>query len=141
MLLNYKSKFFLFTSLLILLSFSAYAKKAPESFANLAEMLSPSVVNISTTTVIEDRKQNLPAFPPGSPFEEFFKQYHNQPHKLRIIDVFMVFAFLTGVIQFIYVCIVGTFPFNSFLSGFISTVGTFVLLGLQTTSSFPFFNF
>eukprot|EP01115_Flamella_aegyptia_P003762 TRINITY_DN1699_c0_g1_i1.p1 TRINITY_DN1699_c0_g1~~TRINITY_DN1699_c0_g1_i1.p1 ORF type:complete len:110 (+),score=11.95 TRINITY_DN1699_c0_g1_i1:24-353(+) len=59
---------------------------------------------------------------------EFFTQYHRQPHKLRIIDVFMVFAFLTGVIQFIYVCIVGTFPFNSFLSGFISTVGTFVLL-------------
>ena len=56
---------------------SSYAKKAPESFANLAEILSPSVVNISTTTVIEDRKQNLPAFPPGSPFEEFFKQFQD----------------------------------------------------------------
>ena len=59
------------------LPLSGYAKKAPESFANLAEILSPSVVNISTTTIIEDRKQNLPAFPPGSPFEEFFKQFQD----------------------------------------------------------------
>ena len=57
------------------ISFSALAKKAPESFANLAEKLSPSVVNISTTTVIEDRQNNMPTFPPGSPFEEFFKQF------------------------------------------------------------------
>ena len=74
MYLNYKSKFFLFT-LLLFIPLSGYAKKAPESFANLAETLSPSVVNISTTTIIEDRKNNLPSFPPGSPFEEFFKQF------------------------------------------------------------------
>ena len=67
MILNYKTKFFLLTFLLITLPFSIYAKKAPESFANLAEILSPSVVNISTTTIIEDRKNNLPVFPPGSP--------------------------------------------------------------------------
>jgi len=34
---------------------------------------------------------------------------------------------LTGIIQFVYCCIVGTFPFNSFLSGFISSVASFVL--------------
>lgn len=39
--------------------------------------MSPSVVNISTTTIIEGRKKNLPAFPPGSPFEEFFKQFQD----------------------------------------------------------------
>ena len=75
MFLNYKLKIFLLTFTLMFMPLSVNAKKAPESFANLAEMLSPSVVNISTTTIIEDRKNNLPAFPPGSPFEEFFKQF------------------------------------------------------------------
>ena len=77
MYLNYKLKIFLFSFLLLLIPLSGYAKKAPESFADLAKALSPSVVNISTTTIIEDRKQNLPAFPPGSPFEDFFKQFQD----------------------------------------------------------------
>ena len=77
MLINHKMKIILLTLLLMFTPLSSYAKKAPESFANLAEILSPSVVNISTTTIIEDRKQNLPAFPPGSPFEEFFKQFQD----------------------------------------------------------------
>jgi oligosaccharyltransferase complex subunit epsilon len=49
------------------------------------------------------------------------------PQKLKIIDVFLTYIVLTGVIQFAYVALVGTFPFNSFLSGFISTIGSFVL--------------
>ena len=77
MLINHKMKIILFIFLFMFTPLSSYAKKAPESFANLAEILSPSVVNISTTTIIEDRKQNLPAFPPGSPFEEFFKQFQD----------------------------------------------------------------
>ena len=77
MFLNYKLKIILLTFSFIFFSLKGYAKKVPESFANLAEILSPSVVNISTTTIIEDRKQNLPAFPPGSPFEEFFKQFQD----------------------------------------------------------------
>jgi serine protease Do len=77
MFLYYKIKIFLLTFLLIFIPLSGNAKKAPESFANLAEVLSPSVVNISTTTIIEDRKNNLPPFPPGSPFEEFFKQFQD----------------------------------------------------------------
>ena len=75
MFLNFKTKFVFLAYLLIFIPFSSFAKKAPETFANLAETLSPSVVNISTTTIIEDRKNNLPTFPPGSPFEEFFKQF------------------------------------------------------------------
>ena len=75
MFLNYKLNIYLLTFLFVFTPLSGYAKKAPESFANLAEILSPSVVNISTTTIIEDRKNNMPAFPPGSPFEEFFKQF------------------------------------------------------------------
>ena len=55
------------------------AKSAPESFADLAERLLPAVVNISTTQVIESREgqggQQMPQFPPGSPFEDFFKDF------------------------------------------------------------------
>ena len=36
---------------------------------------------------------------------------------------------LTGIIQFVYVILAGTFPYNSFLAGFIASVGTFVLAG------------
>ncbi|UYV64851.1 DAD1 [Cordylochernes scorpioides] len=49
------------------------------------------------------------------------------PQKLKIIDAYLIYILLTGIIQFVYCCIVGTFPFNSFLSGFISSVVSFVL--------------
>ena len=47
--------------------------------------------------------------------------------KLKIIDAYLVYIFFTGVFQFLYCCLVGTFPFNAFLSGFISSVASFVL--------------
>ncbi|KAL3108445.1 hypothetical protein niasHT_015367 [Heterodera trifolii] len=47
--------------------------------------------------------------------------------KLKIIDAYMVYIFFTGVFQFAYCLLVGTFPFNAFLAGFISTVACFVL--------------
>ncbi|EFP11693.1 CRE-DAD-1 protein [Caenorhabditis remanei] len=47
--------------------------------------------------------------------------------KLKIIDAYMTYILFTGIFQFIYCLLVGTFPFNSFLSGFISTVTSFVL--------------
>ena len=55
------------------------AKPIPDSFADLAERLMPSVVNISTTQTIKTNGKQLPfQFPPGSPFEEMFKDF-NQP--------------------------------------------------------------
>jgi len=55
------------------------AKPIPDSFADLAEKLMPSVVNISTTQTIKTNANPLPfQFPPGSPFEEMFKDY-NKP--------------------------------------------------------------
>lgn len=51
------------------------------------------------------------------------------PKKLKLIDAYLVYVLLTGIIQFAYCLLVGTFPFNSFLSGFISTVGCFILAG------------
>jgi serine protease Do len=53
----------------------ANAKDMPGSFADLAERLMPSVVNISTTTTVKTNTNPFPGFqfPPGSPFEDMFK--------------------------------------------------------------------
>ena len=74
-LLFYIFKLTVFSFISFSLTSIASAKTAPNSFADLAEKLSPSVVNISTTTIIEQRSNEMPAFPPGSPFEDFFKQF------------------------------------------------------------------
>ncbi len=52
------------------------AKNPPDTFANLAEKLMPSVVNISTTQTIKAQSTPFPfQFPPGSPFEDMFKEF------------------------------------------------------------------
>uniref|UniRef100_K1PNV6 Dolichyl-diphosphooligosaccharide--protein glycosyltransferase subunit DAD1 n=1 Tax=Magallana gigas TaxID=29159 RepID=K1PNV6_MAGGI len=63
-----------------------------------------------------------------SVLKKFYDEYMTSTSKrLKIVDAYLVYILLTGVIQFVYCALVGTFPFNSFLSGFISTVGSFVL--------------
>ena len=67
----------IFVVLLIfnLLPFSSL-RAVPESFADLAEKLMPSVVNISTTQTVTTTSNQFPfQFPPGSPFEEMFKDF------------------------------------------------------------------
>ena len=55
----------------------ANAKDAPSSFADLAEKLMPSVVNISTSQTVVTKSNPFPGFefPPGSPFEDMFKDF------------------------------------------------------------------
>ncbi len=66
-------------SILILFSAfitSALSRSTPESFADLAEKLMPSVVNISTTQTVKSAANPFPfQFPPGSPFEDMFKEF------------------------------------------------------------------
>ncbi len=59
------------------MALTARAAPAPDSFADLAERLLPSVVNISTTQTLKnpDKGLDMPQFPPGSPFEDFFKNF------------------------------------------------------------------
>jgi serine protease Do len=49
----------------------------PSSFADLAEALLPSVVNISSTQKVQEMQDmpEMPQFPPGSPFEDFFEEF------------------------------------------------------------------
>ena len=61
----------------------AHSLQTLPSFEALAEKLLPTVVNISTTTKIKsDGKPEMQApdlqLPPGSPFEEFFKEFYDQ---------------------------------------------------------------
>ena len=51
---------------------SADAQNRPATFAELAEQVSPSVVNITTSTVIASRTGPQGVVPEGSPFEDFF---------------------------------------------------------------------
>ncbi len=55
----------------------AVARSAPDSFADLAQKLTPAVVNISTSQKVTGGSGQvpMPQFPPGSPFEEFFKDF------------------------------------------------------------------
>ena len=58
------------------ISFSGNTKDIPSSFADLAERVMPSVVNISTTTTVTSQANPFPfQFPPGSPFEDMFKEF------------------------------------------------------------------
>ncbi len=61
----------------------AAARPAPDSFADLAAKLLPAVVNVSSSANIEARNAptpEFPVFPPGSPFEQFFKDFLNRNH-------------------------------------------------------------
>lgn len=61
---------------IIFVSTNLFASERPDSFADQVEKLSPAVVNISTTTIVNDgQAMDMPQFPPGSPFEEFFKNF------------------------------------------------------------------
>ena len=71
-----KIKTFFFT-LILFINFPliTYSHDIPNSFAELAEKLMPSVVNIATTQTVVTRSNPFPnfQFPPGSPFEDMFK--------------------------------------------------------------------
>ena len=70
---------FIIWTILLTFSFSqkSISQTIPASFADLAERLMPSVVNISTTQTIVTKNNPFPGFefPPGSPFEDMFKEF------------------------------------------------------------------
>ena len=74
-------------AILMFAATSASARGAPESFADLAEKLLPSVVNISTVQAPseEESRRNVPNLPPGSPFQDFFDEFfdNQEPNRDR----------------------------------------------------------
>ncbi len=71
------NKFFVYLIFFyFLFNIQGNTKGMPDSFADLAEKLMPSVVNISTTQTITTSTNPFPfQFPPGSPFEDMFKEF------------------------------------------------------------------
>ncbi len=56
----------------------AFAQDRPASFADLAETISPSVVNITTTTTVAANTGPQGIVPEGSPFEDFFRDFQDR---------------------------------------------------------------
>ncbi|MFY0662357.1 MAG: Do family serine endopeptidase [Shimia sp.] len=55
------------------------AQARPDSFADLADKISPSVVNITTSTVVAGRTGGPQGIvPEGSPFEDFFREFQDR---------------------------------------------------------------
>jgi serine protease Do len=70
---------FWLTSLsMILIVAQSLMGHAQESFANLAEKISPSVVNITTSTTVAGRTGPQGIVPEGSPFEDFFREFQDR---------------------------------------------------------------
>ncbi len=57
---------------------AALARGVPESFADLAENVSPAVVNITTATLIAQDTETHPMVPEGSPLEDLFRDFLNR---------------------------------------------------------------
>ena len=72
-----KFKIYFLTIIFILgFNLNSNSQSVPASFADLAEKLMPSVVNISTTQTVVTNTNPFPfQFPPGSPFEDMFKEF------------------------------------------------------------------
>nr|WP_254054815.1 Do family serine endopeptidase [Pseudophaeobacter sp. EL27] len=65
-------------SLVMVMAQMLSAQARPESLAPLAEEISPAVVNITTSTVIEGRTGPQGIVPEGSPFEDFFREFQDR---------------------------------------------------------------
>src|SRR5680860_1239178 len=62
----------------LILAQAIAANARPESFADLAEKISPAVVNITTSTTVAQSTGPEPMVPDGSPFEDFFRQFRDR---------------------------------------------------------------
>ena len=66
-----------------IITLSSTLQSHPSSFADLVENLSPAVVSIASTTIVKDNnsQNQMPRFPEGSPFDEFFKEYFDNERR------------------------------------------------------------
>ena len=62
-------------ALVLAQTLAAAARDMPGSFADLAERVSPAVVNITTSTMVAAPTGPQPMVPEGSPLEDFFRDF------------------------------------------------------------------
>ncbi len=77
------NKIFSNITILFILLISSSSNSHPSSFANLVESLSPAVVSIASTTIVSNNNSpnQMPQFPEGSPFDEFFRDYFDNERR------------------------------------------------------------
>ncbi len=68
-------------ALALALMLPTMARAAPDSFADLAERVSPAVVNITTSTMVAAPGGPNPMAPEGSPFEDFFRDFLDRQNR------------------------------------------------------------
>jgi len=73
-----KAMWLSFIAVLALFAQVITAQARPDSFAELADQVSPSVVNITTSTVVASRTGPRGVVPEGSPFEDFFREFQDR---------------------------------------------------------------
>src|ERR1700733_15992808 len=76
--------------LLLIAGEPAHARGAPDSFADLATRLLPTVVNTSTTETLKAAPSGaMPELPPGSPLQDLFKDFQEKdkgrPHHVAAL--------------------------------------------------------
>ena len=67
-----------FVTSLMTLMLVVQAQARPDSFADLADKISPAVVNITTSTTVAAGTGPNPIVPEGSPFEDFFREFQDR---------------------------------------------------------------
>lgn len=72
------SLWLIFVTALVFLAQALPAQARPDTFADLADEISPSVVNITTSTVVARGTGPSPIVPEGSPFEDFFREFQDR---------------------------------------------------------------
>ncbi|KAG9233243.1 putative Dolichyl-diphosphooligosaccharide--protein glycosyltransferase subunit DAD1 [Amylocarpus encephaloides] len=109
-------------------------KRTTASASREATPSSSSTTTIPTTpsrTVVSKGSQSPAQIAAG-----IWENYQDKtPQRTKLVDVFLAFLVVVGVLQFVYCVVAGNYPFNAFLSGFSATVGQFVLtasLRMQT---------
>ncbi|KAF7949885.1 uncharacterized protein EAE97_003394 [Botrytis byssoidea] len=117
---------------------------APKKNAAAAAAIAPPTTQTTTTTttipsstpIKIPSKSSSQHQSPQQVAVGIWKNYLDKtPQRTKLIDVFMSFLVVVGVLQFVYCILAGNYPFNAFLSGFSATVGQFVLtasLRIQT---------
>ncbi|KAJ1508845.1 hypothetical protein HMI55_005956 [Coelomomyces lativittatus] len=81
---------------------------------------------VTTVTNVGNTSKNASSSKPIS-IQSIYDSYCSKTsNALKFMDLYSLYILYSGVLQFIYACIVGSFPFNSFLSGFGSSVACFV---------------
>ncbi|KAF7928719.1 uncharacterized protein EAE98_005775 [Botrytis deweyae] len=117
---------------------------APKKNAAAAAAIAPPTTQTTTTTTtipsstpikIPSKSSSQNQSPQQVAIGIWQNYLNKTPQRTKLIDVFMSFLVVVGVLQFVYCILAGNYPFNAFLSGFSATVGQFVLtasLRIQT---------